>query len=105
MLTPVSRHEEHGGDEHHLHVHEFHGMDGRHGESGRLFVQMVHLVEVLVQKRRVVHAVVPVRQVVLKSMQINLSLSPSCLSEECTCQIKMAGHWRIAQSQPYSKKS
>jgi hypothetical protein len=43
-------------------------MNCRDGEGGRLFVFMVQFVEVLVQERRMVDAVQPVRNIVLRKI-------------------------------------
>lgn len=49
-----------------LNVHDLNWVDGGHGESGRLLVLVVELVEVLVQPWGVVQAVEDVGRVVLK---------------------------------------
>jgi hypothetical protein len=47
-------------------MYNLHRMNCRNGESGGLFVFVVHFVEVLVEKRRMVDAVQPVRHIVLR---------------------------------------
>ena len=84
QLTPVDGHEEHGADEDHLHVDELERVDGGDAERGRLLVRVVQLVEVFVEKRRVVHPVRQVRQVVLQANQgvsecMHLAPLPLCL--------------------------
>jgi len=52
--------EKHWRREHQLHVDKLNRVDGRHGESCRLFVFVVQLVEVFVEEWSVVDAMVPV---------------------------------------------
>ncbi len=78
MIVGVHHEDAHGGkvrrpqeqrrDQHGLDVQELDRVDGRHREGRRLFVRVVELVEVLVEERHVVQPVMPVRQVVLKSV-------------------------------------
>jgi len=46
-------------------MYNLHGMYCSNGEGGGLFVFVVHFVEVLVEERRMVNAVQPVRRIVL----------------------------------------
>lgn len=64
-VEPVHGTKEDWSEEPQLHVHEFHWMDGRHGESRRLLVCVVQLVEVFVEEGRVVQPVKPVCHVIL----------------------------------------
>lgn len=80
----MSRHQEHGRDENALHMDKLDGMDGRDGESRRLFVRVVQFVEVLVEEWRVVHAVVPIGQVILyQNMTVNLSNNDETEKKKC----------------------
>ena len=83
-----------------MHVDELDGMDGRHGEGRRLLISVVQFVEIFVEERRVVHAVVPIRQVILlfNWKIVELPLIRICLDVRInTCQMKMAGYWRTPQ--------
>ncbi len=59
--------EEHGRNVDALDVGDLEGVDGGDGEGRGLFVRVVQLVKVLVQKRPVVDAVRPVGQVILQN--------------------------------------
>lgn len=61
----MQRNHNDGNEEHQLDVDDLKGMNRSHGEHSRLFVFVVHLVEVLVEEGRVIGAVDPVRDVVL----------------------------------------
>lgn len=58
-------HDKHRQHQHHLHMNDLHRMNGRHRKSGRLLVLMVHFVKAFVQIRYVVHAMRPIRSIVL----------------------------------------
>jgi hypothetical protein len=49
-------------------VDKLYWMNGSHRKSGRLLVSVVQFVEVFVEERRVVDAMVPVRQIILKAI-------------------------------------
>ena len=57
-------------------------MNCRHGEGGGLFVFVVQFVEVLVEERRMVNAVQPVRQIVLRENN-RILVDPGEISAVC----------------------
>ncbi len=65
FITPVSWDENQGRHEDSLHVNEFDRMDGCHGESRRLLISVMQLVEILVEERSVVHPMMPIGQIIL----------------------------------------
>lgn len=65
QLTWMQGNDDDGKHQHQLDVHDFEGMDGGDGEDGRLLVLVVHLMEMLVQKGRVINAMNPIGRVVL----------------------------------------
>lgn len=68
LLTPVDGEQEHWRREHELHVDELNGVNRSHRKSSRLFVRVVQFVEVFVEERRVIYAMVPIGQIILKKV-------------------------------------
>ena len=66
VLTKVYRQDQGGRDVDELDVDELDGVDGGDGEGRRLLVGVVELVKVFVQEGEVVHAMHPVRHVILR---------------------------------------
>jgi hypothetical protein len=64
----VDGEQEHWRREHELHVDKLYWMNGSHRKSGWLLVSVVQFVEVFVEERRVIDAMVPVRQIILQTI-------------------------------------
>ena len=66
LLTKVNRYDKKGDKKCYLYMYNLHRVNCSNGEGGGLLVFVVHFVEVLVEERNMVHAVQPVRHIVLR---------------------------------------
>lgn len=64
-LTPVERHDKNRSNHNHLHGDRLNGMQCSNGKRGRLFIFVVHLMEIDIKKREVENAVHPVGAIIL----------------------------------------
>jgi hypothetical protein len=66
LLTKVKRYDKKGDEKCYLYMYNLHWMNCSNGEGGGLLIFVVQFVEVLVEERRMVDAMQPVRHIVLR---------------------------------------
>lgn len=71
LLTPVTRYEEQWRAQGQLEVQKLNGMHRRNTEGRWLLIFVMHLMEILIQPPRVIHAMENISHVVLRKKMIN----------------------------------